>query len=1139
MDKKKIGLLIIVLFLIIGLGSFVFANPDNQENLEEGDVEERDRLGSDKDSDDEEVLNEDTESDTLLTNGLDNQGSSFGNVQGNISNVNDGTGFTTGPSDDSNGNTEVPVTPDYYADALKAVENAESSLVQGDVDYAASLVDKLTNQSQKDELNKRLEAVQDIIDVTALIERLEEMVANSTNRDGILDSIDYRDNEKIEELVNDLINGNAKDDLVDRLETVNKILNDNKGPVISGIENNSFTKDDVSLTISDDNEVTTKVTLNGEEVEYTDTFTEEGTYVVTVVDAAFNETTLTFTIDKTAPEFVGLKNGMFYQNDITVEVSDKNLDKITAKVYADNYNVVEIENNSTLTKESIYLLTATDKAGNTTSIYVAVDKTAPVFTTVKNGHQYNEDIKLDVKDLKVKTIEVYSYNDKTTKTVDNGYVLTEEGTYRVTATDYSGRSTTVYVTIDKTAPSINGFEDGSYNNKSEIVYISDENLYKVTINGTEYDHDGKYFTKKLVSDGVYTIVATDRAGNITTKTVTIDKTAPEFVGLKNGMFYQDDITVEVNDTNLDKITAKVYADNYNVVEIENNSTLTKESIYLLTATDKAGNTTSIYVAVDKTAPVFTTVKNGHQYNEDIKLDVKDLKVKTIEVYSYNDKTTKTVDNGYVLTEEGTYRVTATDYSGRSTTVYVTIDKTAPSINGFEDGSYNNKSEIVYISDENLYKVTINGTEYDHDGKYFTKKLVSDGVYTIVATDRAGNITTKTVTIDKTAPEFEDPQKTMESDVTIKVIEDNLDKILVTDKISGETYEVENGHILTKEGYYKIIAYDKAGNQSDVWNLTIDNAAPVITIEDARENGYYNHDVVVNISDIELQQTYLNGERMGREDTLTIEDEGTYTVYAEDRYGHKSEEVTFTIDKTAPTITVDKLVNGVTDDGNVTVKDANDFEVVVKYNNVEKVRTTASVSKRFNISWLGEGTFEVIATDMAGNTETITFELNLLNLTAQAVGSNLIDEANNTINNFNAFAIKFDKDLTFNVASKNQKYIIEMEYSTDGVHYTKSNYKYDNQYQGLNDGNGNKYGNGLFNSYTISANSSIHWSGTKVGARWTDIYEAIKATKDTDNKVYVRTIFTVVQPSFTKSFTLDEVVYSKGGYEVTPRGLPQI
>ena len=52
MNKKKAGLLIIVLFLIIGLGSFVFANPDNQENFEEGETEERDRLDGDSDTDD-------------------------------------------------------------------------------------------------------------------------------------------------------------------------------------------------------------------------------------------------------------------------------------------------------------------------------------------------------------------------------------------------------------------------------------------------------------------------------------------------------------------------------------------------------------------------------------------------------------------------------------------------------------------------------------------------------------------------------------------------------------------------------------------------------------------------------------------------------------------------------------------------------------------------------------------------------------------------------------------------------------------------------------------------------------------------------------------------------------------------------
>lgn len=195
--------------------------------------------------------------------------------------------------------------------------------------------------------------------------------------------------------------------------------------------------------------------------------------------------------------------------------------------------------------------------------------------------------------------------------------------------------------------------------------------------------------------------------------------------------------------------------------------------------------------------------------------------------------------------------------------------------------------------------------------------------------------------------------------------------------------------------------------------------------------------------------------------------------------------------------------------------------------------------------INEGKYTVIAhyagdNNYNGTYKRETFEIlpSSLNLVAKAVGSNLIDESGNTINNFNAFAIKFDKDLTFNYFSTNQKYIIEMEYSTDGVTYTKSSYVYNNVYNGLNDANGNKYGQ-FFGSYTIPANSSIHWNGTSVGTRWTDIYEAIKATKDTDNKVYVRTVFTVVQPTFTKKFILDPVVYSKGGYEVTPRGLPTL
>ena len=188
-------------------------------------------------------------------------------------------------------------------------------------------------------------------------------------------------------------------------------------------------------------------------------------------------------------------------------------------MYADNYKVIEIENGSKLTKESIYLLTAIDKAGNETSIYVAVDKTAPVFTTVKNGHQYNKDIEIKVEDLKVKTIELYSYNDKTTKTIENGYVLKEEGTYAITATDYAGRSTKVYVTIDKTKPVLkaaNILVDGDKNEQKyfyakigDTIYsyvrfneeLKENPTFTLVNNGKKYEV--KDVTKRAYDNGEY------------------------------------------------------------------------------------------------------------------------------------------------------------------------------------------------------------------------------------------------------------------------------------------------------------------------------------------------------------------------------------------------------------------------------------------------------------------------------------------------------------------------------------------------------------------------------------------------------------------------------------------------------------
>ena len=1075
MDKKKIGLLIIVLFLIIGLGSFVFANPDNQENFEEGDIEERDGQGSDRDgsssSDDDSSDEDETDSSNLLTDGSDNQlgnavdnDNSRGNNlsgNGNDSTLSGGTGQTSGTE-------EIPtITDNTYADALKAVEQAESSLVQGDVDYATGLVNQVTNQSQKDELNSRLEAVQDIIDVTALIERLETMVANSTNRDGIVESIDYRDDEKIEELVTNLNNGTAKDNLASRLETVNKILNDSEGPVISGIRNDSFTRNDsVSLTISDDNEVTTTVMFNGNPVDYTDSFTEEGTYVVTAVDAAFNEKTLTFTIDRTKPVVGGVEDGKYYNTDVAVTIDDANPG--TVHLHKNGELVKPYNAGDPITEEGTYTVVVTDKADNKSKeITFVIDKHVeePKWVyilnlsdennrkTIRNGQTLRVEVNFDeeLTELPVLTIgnsqsttfrecsetDYAKYICVADLTIDNTIANLEDGEIPFTITniyDKAGNTITLdnanvtetkeygQVTYDGTAPVIRSlgivnldeFKDEVgrlYAKTGDTVRVRlyfDEELGTeptVKLGGKEFtatyrEDSPKYayyadieLTEDMnLSDGILSFEVygyKDAIGNVGVNltqdninetaypSVTIDNTLP-VLNFNNG-FITSGYTVEVTDDNFAYMTVQYY-DGRGTETIESNTfTLDKEGDnvrYKIRAYDKAGNVSSdnCSIYLDNVAPSISnsiainggkevSVENNGTYQE-VTLNISDGSLKKVslvkedgteevlETYKDNFKNTKlTFEKKYA--EEGTYTIKAVDRNNNESTITFTIDNTPAKVkaaNILVDGDVNEQQyfyakigDTIYsyvrfseklkelptftlINDGNEYKaeeVIATGPndagEYTYSIRYSINEdtKMSDGEITMLVTnikDLAGNKTDDVVKptnshivyLDTTAPVFKDAEQTMESDVTINVKEDNLDRIEVTNKTTGETYQVENGHKLTEEGFYKIIAYDKAGNQSNVWNLTIDDEAPVITIENATSNNYYNHDVVVNISDIELQQTYLDGEKQGRVTTLTVKGDGTHTVSAVDRYGHKS-EITFTID-TIPVALVNIRVN---------------------------------------------------------------------------------------------------------------------------------------------------------------------------------------------------------------------------------------
>ena len=137
------------------------------------------------------------------------------------------------------------------------------------------------------------------------------------------------------------------------------------------VENDSFTNEDVELEITANAEYDTVVKFNEEEEVPFDgeVFTEEGKYVVTVTTKKGKTESVTFTIDKTAPEFVNIVDGEEYEGKIEAYATDDNLDGYVLEfVNHEYYNASE---NVPLVKGT-YTVVAYDKAGNNTSVTVNV-----------------------------------------------------------------------------------------------------------------------------------------------------------------------------------------------------------------------------------------------------------------------------------------------------------------------------------------------------------------------------------------------------------------------------------------------------------------------------------------------------------------------------------------------------------------------------------------------------------------------------------------------------------------------------------------------------------------------------------------------------------------------------------------------
>ncbi len=900
MDKRKGLILAIVLFLIIGLGTFVFAQ-DEDESFDQG-------------------------------NG------------------------TREPSKNDGTNDNGQTTPQEQTDGESEEEGGNNRLVNNSVNNGGNQV-----TDNNDEIDSP--AIQ-TVDYAALLAQLSEKVNSATNKDDLKAAEKFRvDNDITKENIANLNDEKANETFEDILA----ILSDNSSPIVTPEDlNGKFTNaKTVKVEIEDDTKVSYVLTIDGKEIKDADleNLNKEGTYVLTVSDSSFNEPTIvTFTIDRNETDatktIMNVPNTTHFnnKNDAVIEITDLSLDKVI------------VENQDT--KDSI--------------TYNAQDETLEV-------------------------------------------ILNEEGTYKIYAYDKAGNETIYWLAVDTTDASIT-FTDSEGNviedisNQNVTLTVFDKFLTEVLVEGpngdekytlTDGDFDKKSgenrtFTFTLTEDGVYKITAKDKVGNIVSKEITIDTVRPllvingkEIKATDETLYYNVDVTMTVKDDNFKLF--EVNGHDRTEYAIAKGWTATGESGYKVILTDKAGNTNTYNIVVDKTIPT-SNYTNGNIIKEGT-LIFTDKYFDYMEVYNHVTKeTSKIFENELIFSKDTEadnvrYDIIGYDKAGNATKKFnLYQDNMNPVITGsakvgskdvelVDNGTY--KSVSLNIADGSLKQVILVNNDNEvlktFDNNYnssikleFTKEFKDNGTYEIKAIDRAGNESTIKFTIDNNKPVIKGIENGGYYQSVKITVEDDSKLGSMHLKKDGEKYNnYELGTELTEEGNYSFYITDVAGNKSETIEFTIDNTAANYNAVNFYVNGGYQNDtnyyatfgdtlVAYIRTNEELKEnptfTFTYGDKKitlsGDDVELTIEDKEEYKYLYRVKYVVNEEEFANLQDvevKLAITNVIDKAGNTTLDnktkEATIDVTNSNKIFMDTIAPKYETLRLTNVSRKDENGKWL--------------------------------------------------------------------------------------------------------------------------------------------------------------------------------------------
>ncbi len=494
--------------------------------------------------------------------------------------------------------------------------------------------------------------------------------------------------------------------------------------------------------------------------------------------------------------------------------------------------------------------------------------------------------------------------------------------------------------------------------------------------------DMKYVKDMFITaPGTYIFTFYDSARNELTISMTLDNVVSytldgNYILLDDGSY----ITRNSFTFTMSEPWSEFNVETSNGLTVANGQKLDTDGVYRLSVKDMYGNALALTLIVDKMPPV-PVIKTGD--GETLSAGARTTKNFYVicEEEGVNISYVAGAGNyiaydGSLIDEVGTYSFRLTDIVGNVTTITITIDREIKyRVNGtyvVRDDIYYSRLwlQVVALEETSIFEVVSeDGTLIDT-----TKRITLEGLYYVVITDIAGNSAELTLLIDKTAPtaRFE----TASGQVLNNGATTNEPfRIICEEQDSKITYSFNGGaavkytdELLSESGTYVFSVTDFLGTAAEL-RISVDTGVKLTVngtyvIDDAGK--YVSKNWLSVTLGEDMQSFYIqaqDGTMLEADGRITAE--GEYTVYAKDESGNERKLV-LVIDKTAPVI----ILEGVVEDGAtnelVTVHFEDYSLIYYRYNNSDKIATYDGV--RFD----AEGSYNIIALDLVGNSVNVSF-----------------------------------------------------------------------------------------------------------------------------------------------------------------------